>query len=145
MTKRLVQKGAKSVCILPICGLLPATHLPSMVSAVNAASTRHIASRLARSNRAQAGQGRGVMTCLVPGFRPAYSPREPGDRTAKLSTSACHPDDHSPGLRSYLSGQMREIHAEDTPVVGREFGEANVLVETGGPLVAMADVQMQSG
>lgn len=116
-----------------------------MVSAVNAASTRRITSRLARSNRAQVGQGRGVMTCLVPGFQPAYSHHEPGKRTAKFSTPACHPDDHWPALRSHLSGQMREIHAEDTPVVGRKFGEANVLVETGGLLVAMADVQMQSG
>jgi hypothetical protein len=39
---------------------------------------------------------------------------------------------------------MREIHGEDTHIVGWNLGEAYVPVEPGSPLVAMPDVQMQS-
>ncbi len=39
---------------------------------------------------------------------------------------------------------MLEIHSEDTHIVGREFSEAYVLVESVSPLVAVADMQMQS-
>ncbi len=39
---------------------------------------------------------------------------------------------------------MREAHGEDMHVVRRKLGEAEVLVEHGRPLVALADVQMQS-
>jgi hypothetical protein len=39
---------------------------------------------------------------------------------------------------------MREIHSEDTHIVGRKLGEPCLPVEPCSPLVALPDVQMQS-